>query len=503
MNPLITDALAGWTRLTPDAPAIVYDGQDVVSFREIDEWTDNAAHHLRGLGLEMGQRVGILGTNSLEWVVAGVGALKAGAVVVPLNERFVAQELEYMVTRTSASLILHADSHVKQAEQTGALAGVPVARLAEFNDLRPRLHGHQQFARPEVDSASPAVLIFTSGTSARPKAAVYTHDSLQNMINENARTNSVLGPGTRWLYVLGMSGAPGLPFHILQALNRGATLYYEKGFDPKNTLRRLADDKIEMMMGVPLLFEAMMAQPEFAEADLSALQYVTIAGARCSPEVLKSWLAKGVSLRQSYGMTEASGLSTVNSVADAMDKPEFCGRGTLYTTHRVVRPDGTDCDPGELGEILVKGPLVISGYWENEEATREAFRDGWFHSGDLGRLDETGNLQIVDRLKDLIISGGYNIAPAEIENAIAAVPGVIEVCVIATPDERFGETPTAIVHGSDGLTEEMLAQAIEGKLASYKRPKNFIISGEPLPRMASGKIARRIIRDHFSLSAQG
>jgi fatty-acyl-CoA synthase len=118
----------------------------------------------------------------------------------------------------------------------------------------------------------------------------------------------------------------------------------------------------------------------------------------------------------------------------------------------VVRPDGTDCDPGELGEILVKGPLVISGYWENEEATKEAFRDGWFHSGDLGSLDETGNLQIVDRLKDLIISGGYNIAPAEIENAIAAVPGVIEVCVIATPDERFGETPTAIVHGTEGLT---------------------------------------------------
>lgn len=502
MNTLITDALAGWSRLTPDTAAVVHDGHDVVSYRELDEWADNAAHRLEELGLQQGERVGILGTNSLEWVVAGLGALKAGAVVVPLNERFVAEELAYMVSTTRASLIIHADSHADQAEETGRITETPVARLAQFAEIRSSTYGHRKFVQPEIDANSPAILIFTSGTSSRPKAAIYTHVTLLNMVNEIARTNPVAKPGAKWLYVLGMSGAPGLPWNVLHPLNRGCTLYYEKGFDPKETLHRLAEERIEMMVGVPMLFEAMMAQPEFVDADLSALQYTTIAGARCDPKVLKGWLDKGVALRQAYGMTEVCGLSTVNSVEDSLTEPEFCGRGSLYSRHRVVRPDGSDCDPGELGEILVQSPMLIPGYWENEQATREAFRDGWFHSGDLGLLDETGNLRMVDRLKDIIISGGYNIAPAELENVIAAVPGVTDVCVIATPDERFGEAPIAIVHGAADLTEEKIAHQIEGSLAPYKRPKHYILTEGPLPRMASGKIARRIIRDSFSVSAQ-
>jgi len=297
--------------------------------------------------------------------------------------------------------------------------------------------------------------------------------------------------------MLGMSGAPGFPWHIMQALNRGCTLYYENGFEPKKILRRLAEGRIEMMAGVPLLFEAMMAEPEFEAADLSSLQYATIAGARCAPNVLQAWIDKGVALRQSYGMTEVTGLYTVNTAEEALTNPSSCGRGWVFSEHRVIRPDGTDCEPGEQGEVIIKSPLLVPGYWENEEATQQAFRDGWFHTGDIGVLDEQGNLQIVDRLKDLIISGGYNIAPAEIENVIAAIPGVNEVCVIATPDEKFGETPTAIVHGSSGLTSESITEAIEAKLARYKHPKEIIISAEPLPRMASGKLARRKVRESF------
>jgi len=497
MGRLVTDALEGWKRLSPDEPAIVFDGHDVVTFKEVDEWTDNAAHVVKKLGISKGDRVGILGNNSLEWIVAGIGALKAGAVVVPLNERFVADELAYMVQSTEASIILHDEPSRKEAEGTATILGTRLSSLEGFASLRPSVYGHTPFEQPTIDSGSPAFLIFTSGTSAMPKAAIYTHDNVMSMMLENGIFNPILRPGARWIYVLGMSGAAGLPWNVLQSLNRGCVLYYETGFDPQVTLRRLAEEKIANFSGVPLLYEAMMNQPDFETADLSALKFATIAGARCSPKVLKAWNDKGVQLRQAYGMTEVIGFSTINSAAGAMAKPESCGRGYVFSKHRVVSAEGRDCAPGELGEILVQSPAMASGYWNNEEATQQSFRNGWFHTGDLGMLDESGDLQIVDRLKDLIISGGYNIAPAELENAIASVEGVEEVCVIAVPDEKFGESPAAIVYGSPELSPERIAQEIQGKLARYKLPKHITVASDPLPRMASGKIARRNIREHF------
>ncbi|WP_153504696.1 class I adenylate-forming enzyme family protein [Cumulibacter manganitolerans] len=496
MGQLVTDAISGWARYAPQQPAIVYNGTDVVTFREIHEWTDNAAHELARLGVQQGDRVGVVGGNSLEWVAAAIGALKLGAIVVPMNERFVADELGHLADVAGTSVVLADAARTDVAQQMAAAKGLAVHPLESFAALRGQ--EHRPFRTPPLDSVKAAILIFTSGTSALPKAAIYTHDGLLRVVYENALVNPVLKQGTRWMYVLGMSGAPGLPWHVLHALNRGATLYYEKGFDPAKALARLVDEKIEMMVGVPMLFEMMMAQPAFETADLSSLQFSTIAGARCAPQVLSAWLQKGVALRQAYGMTEVTGTYTVNSAEDAFEHPDYCGRGSALSEHRVIRPDGTDCEPEEPGEIIVRSPMLVPGYWHNEEATREAFRDGWFHTGDVGVLDATGSVRIVDRLKDLIISGGYNIAPAEIENVISAVDGVQEVCVIATAHPKFGETPTAIVHGDGSLGEDQIRAVVEERLARYKRPTSYRIVSEPLPRMASGKIARRKVRDIYA-----
>jgi len=296
------------------------------------------------------------------------------------------------------------------------------------------------------------------------------------------------------IYVLSMSGAPGVLWHVLQPLTRGMTLHYERGFDAQTTLDRLASGRVQVMMGVPVLYERMAALPGFGAAELSALELATVAGARVPTPVLRRWLDKGVALRQGYGMTELGGLSTVNPADQALARPESIGRDGVFTKHRVVRPDGSDCDPDEPGEIVVLGPAVTARYWRNPEATEAALRAGWFHSGDVGVRDGDGYLRVVDRMKDLIISGGFNIAPSEIEAVIGEVAGVEEVCVVPVEHPTFGEAPAAVVCAATPPSEAVVRDACLAGLARFKQPVRILFTTEPLPRMASGKIARREVR---------
>ncbi len=499
MTELCTDGISYWARQAPDRLAIVFDGTDRVTYAELDAWTDAAAHWHLAQGLQPGERIGIIGGNSLEWVVSAIGALKLGGVVVPLNNRFTPDELQYLVENSEPRYVLADDAHAEPMAQ--ALAGGPGAlgvkqfALSEFTGLRGQTPG--PVARPTAGPDDIAQIVYTSGTSARPKGVIFTHRSTFNLIAEMAFAEPALRPGARMIYLLSMSGAPGLLWHFLHPLTRGMTQFYEKAFDPETTLRRLAEEKIQVFCGVPVLFEQMMARPEFADADLSSLELVTVAAARVQVATLQGWLAKGVLIRQAYGMTELGGLSTINPAERALDHPEQIGRGTVFNRHRVVRPDGTDCDPGEPGEIIVAGPGITPGYWRKEDAYAEAMKDGWFHSGDVGVRDEDGYIQIVDRLKDMIISGGYNIAPSEIEAVIADVPGVREVCVISADDPKFGEAAVAIVHGDESVTVEAVLVRCKEKLAGYKQPREVVLTPAPLERMASGKIPRRKIRENY------
>jgi fatty-acyl-CoA synthase len=293
---------------------------------------------------------------------------------------------------------------------------------------------------------------------------------------------------------LSMSGAPGLLWHILHPLTRGMTIYYERGFDAATTLHRLATERIQIHCGVPVLYERMAAHPEFASADLSALELVTVAGASAPASTMRSWQEKGVTVQQAYGMTELGGISTINPKEQAVAHPESIGGGTVFTQLRVVRPDGADCDPGEHGEIIVAGPGISPGYWRNDHAYAAAMRDGWFHSGDIGIRDIHG-IRVVDRLKDIIITGGYNVAPSEIEAVVAEMPGVIEACVVSAFDAAFGEAPAAIIYSEEHVTPEAVTEHCRKHLAGFKVPRQVIVQRTPLLRMASGKIARRQIRE--------
>ena len=499
MTALVTDGLAWWAETTPDRPAIVFDGRDSVDYAALARWTDAAAHLLAERGLRAGDRFGIIGANSLEWCVAAIGALKLGAVVVPYNNRFVAAELRYLVENSEPVLVAADDKH--RSQMTDALAGITGSKiellaLADFTPLRDT--AVEPLPRPSADPDDVAVLVYTSGTTSNPKGVEFTHRGTQAFIHEWGLMEPAIRPGAGLIFVLSMSGAPGILWHVLHPLNRGMTIHYESGFDPKASLARLASGQVQVMMGVPVLYEQMAAQPDFADADLSGLELATVAGARVPTAMIRTWLDKGVVLRQGYGMTELGGLSTLNPHDQALAKPESVGRDAVFTKHRVVRPDGTDCGAEEPGEIIVRGPAVTTRYWRNPEATAEALRDGWFHSGDVGIRDADGYLRVVDRMKDLIISGGFNIAPSEIETVIGELPGVDEVCVISAEHPKFGETPAAVITGSNPPTEQDVLDACRANLAKFKVPSYVIFADEPLPRMASGKIARRELRARYS-----
>ncbi|GAA4546643.1 class I adenylate-forming enzyme family protein [Pseudonocardia xishanensis] len=495
---MITDGVSWWARNNPDRPAIVFDGVDEVDYATLHGWTDSTARRLADLGIRAGDRVGFVGANSLEWIAAAIGALKLGAIAVPFNNRFTAAEFRRQID--DAEPVAVVADEASTASMSAAIGENRIQLLSMESFAAQRLAPRTPLPPPAVEPDDVAIIVYTSGTTSKPKGVTISHRSFVSFVTEFAVTEPVMRPGGRMIFVLSMSGMPGLPWHVLHPLTRGMTLFYERGFDAKAMLTRITEQRVEVACGVPLLFEQMSALPEFADADLSCIQLATVAGARVSPDNLQVWLDKGVVLRQSYGMTELHGLSSMNPVDEAVRHPEAVGRGSIHTPHRVVRPDGSDCAPGEEGEIVARGPSITPGYWRNPEATAEAWRDGWFHTGDVGVADESGLIRMVDRLKDLIISGGYNIAPSEIENVIATLPGVEEVCVVPVPDARFGETPAAIVYGAAAPPVDVIVEHCRAQLAGYKIPRHVVHVAEPLPRMASGKIARREIRGLYTPS---
>ncbi len=501
MSLMVTDPLRYWAQNQPDQAALVFDGGEQVTYGELDAWTDTVAARILDHGVEPGDRVGIVGNNSLDWCAGALGALKAGAIVACYNHRLVADELRYLIDNSDPSVILAGVEHNDRLAETGRL-GSSIAQISLADVAADRATLRRTIPPVHVDPDEPAVIVYTSGTTAKPKGVVFTHRTTFSFIFEWSLMEPTYQHGVRMIFVLSLGGAPGILWALLHMITHGGTIYLETGFEPATTLQRLLDERIEVMMGVPVLFEQIAALPEFADADLSTLRATTVGGARVPKPTLDAWLEKGVALRQIYGMTELGGSSIGNSRQQAAIRPESVGRASMFTEHRVVRPDGTDCDPGEPGEIVVRGPSVTPGYWRDPEATKEALRDGWFHSGDVGVLDDDGYLQVVDRLKDMIISGGYNIAPSEIENVIQEIDGIDEVAVIGVADERFGETPAAIIKASREIDAHEVVAHCAARLADYKLPRYVVTVDDPLPRMPSGKIAKReLVADRADLPA--
>jgi fatty-acyl-CoA synthase len=497
MATTVGSALNWWARTKADHPAIRI-GDDHVSYQQLHHWSSRLARTLADAGVKPGDRVGLLSPNVLQWPVAALAILKAGAVLVPLNARLKPAEIRKVADDAGISVLITGPAQLlaaRDAEATGR--GFAVLDFDSVDRVR---EGAPDDFRVDRALEDPIAIIFTSGSTGLSKGVILTNQTLMGMVLENTLTEEGFRPGTVTLLVLPLAFTPGLVYGLLITTVLGGTLIVEPELNASRAVTLIEKHKVRALFGVPVIFESLSRADEFAEADLSSLQTAIVGGAAVPVDLLQRWAAKGVMLRQIYGMTESGGVATATLKAEALEHPDSCGSGSIFTEVQVMKDDGTLAEPGEHGELVVRGPGVTPGYWEDSVSTSMAIHGGWLHSGDIGRRDPQGRITFVDRMKDLIISGGINISPVELEAAISTLAGVEEVAVIAAPDQRWGETPAAIITVTPDHTEVNEAAVVahcEQLLSDYKVPRYVVLRDQPLPRLPSGKLAKQEIRQQY------
>ncbi|PAL22071.1 class I adenylate-forming enzyme family protein [Sphingopyxis sp. GW247-27LB] len=489
MAQTLSSAIAWWARMRPDQPAIVLGG-DRLSYADYQSWSDRVAAMLEADGLRPGDRVAICSTNSLAYCALIMGIIRAGGIVNPVNFRFTPREIRELCDTTEPRFAFAAPEFADNARA----AGLDPRPMAVVEALR---HGAPATPAHDPDPDAPVVIIATSGSTAKPKGVVFTNRSMTAYAACWSLEGISSSAGARIISLAPLNTSAGF-VQLIHYTVQGCTIFMEPAFVPEAILQLLQDERINCFGAVPTFFEAIARCPGFASADLSSIRLATAGGARVSRQLLDSWKAKGIVIRQIYGQTEVGGNATMMPEHLAMDEPEKCGWGGIFMDLRVVRPDGSDCDPGEPGEILMRSPGMMQGYWRNPEETAKAIRDGWLHSGDIGTLDERGLLTFVDRMKDLIISGGLNISAAEVERVVCEFPGVVEALAIAAPDPKFGETPFVVYHGAVEIDVAALIDHCNANLSNYKVPRYVAFSPEPLPRLATGKLSKPAVRERYA-----
>lgn len=493
------DWIAHHARRTPGGLAAVdhHTGRRL-TYAQFDERITRLAGCMRqAFGVRAGDRVAVLTPNTVDVFEIQFACVRLGAIMTPLNWRLTLPELEFITRDAEPSLLIY-DTEYEEAAR--ALDGPRLGRGGADSDYEQAIAG----AGPLAGQASPSLddteaIIYTAGTTGRPKGALITHAmSLFNAINIGMAVD--LTSRSVCLTVLPTFHTGGLNLYANPTFHLGGTVVVVRAFDPGPTLELLSDRDLRVthFFGVPSIYLFMSQHPDFGKADLSRLVATGVGGAPCPLSLLEAWARRGRPLMQGFGMTETSPTALVLSADRALDKVGSVGLPVLHTEVRLVGSAGADTGPGEVGELWVRGPNVSPGYWNRPDANRDSFTDGWLHTGDAARTDEDGYYYIVDRWKDMYISGGENVYPAEVEDVIYRLPGVAEAAVIGAPDERWGEVGRALVALKPGSTvsEAEIIEHCRANLARYKVPKSVVFVGL-LPRNAAGKVLKRELAQQY------
>lgn len=489
----VSRAFKWWSIDRPDRVALDYEGEEI-TYAQLYAWGTRVAAWLSEQGLKPGDRVSTVAANSLDYAVLIVGIMLAGGINAPLTFRASPRELRRSLDLLDPALLFcdpareECASEALGAAEQGKLRGLDVIRPLRDAPAPPSLY--------EAKFDDPLFIIGTSGSTGFPKGVVYSQGSTMTYAAEFAMMEPATGNGGSIVAAGPYSSSSGTLL-LMQFLSTGATIYAQNKFSPEIALALLQEKKITTFLASVIFWERIAALPEFETADLSTIKFAQISGARVNPALLERYREKGLILRQAYGCTEAGGAwaSRDNTATTA---PEKCGPGGMFSGYKIVLADGSDAPPGEAGEILVWSDGLTVGYWNDPEQTAKAYKDGWFHTGDRGVMDAEGNLTFIDRIKDIIISGGLNISAMEVEGAIAEIDGVEEVVVIAAQDAEFGETPLAVIHGDIArLDPQAIVRHCRSALASYKVPRYVALEPEPLPRLPSLKINKVLLRDKY------
>ncbi|MFI7706790.1 long-chain-fatty-acid--CoA ligase [Nonomuraea sp. NPDC049480] len=508
----ISDQLARHARSSPDAVALRMDGAGR-TYGQLDARVDRLAGALRARGVERGDRVVVMTFNGLEMVEVFFACARVGAVCVPVNFRLQADEVAYQLSDSGAVLAVVdaglAATFARAWKNAPAVrhclaVGEPVVGMERYEDaLRDAPEeGAGTVADAVAGLHAPAFIMYTSGTTGRPKGAVLTHYNLAVQTMSRFAHVGVPSDCRVWLINTPLFHIGGLAALLSSVLVGARTVIARSSrFDPMETVDLLEREGVGYCFLVPAQWQAVCDVPGIEGRDLSALRIISWGAAPATKALLLRMIETfpGARLLSMFGQTECGAVSTVLLGEDAVRKIGSVGTPLVNTEVRIVDGQMNDVPRGEIGEIVYRGPSIMTGYWNKPAETAEAFAGGWFHSGDLVRQDEDGYIYVVDRLKDMIISGGENIYSAEVEEAIAAHPKVAEVAVVGVPDERWGETPLAVVvpfPASESPTAEEIDQWCRSRLAAYKVPRRLAVVAD-LPRNASGKVRKNELRQAY------
>ena len=503
----IGDALTTRAHLNPNKQAL-YDvtaGQRY-SFTELNARANQNCAALRSLGLDKGDRVALLAYNGHEFLESFFGPAKAGIVIMPLNWRLTADELSFILKDGGAkAIVFDADFTpvVEQIRNMGA-EGSDIEHWICVGDNKPdfalgyeRLLTEQSPEEPSEKASDDdnLFIMYTSGTTGNPKGVVHTHNTVMWALLTLSNTADIRF-SDKYLLLLPLFHVGALT-PMIATVYRGNSMVILRDFDPQKAWSLIEEEQINTTLAVPAMLGFMLQVPDFKHFDWSSLRYVISGAAPLPVTTINTYMDLGIEVHQVYGLTETCGPACLIGPDDAVHKIGSTGKSFFHTRVRIVDESGNDLPAGQAGEILVRGPHNMKEYWNRPEATAEAIVDGWLHTGDIAVMDKEGFVTIQDRIKDMIISGGENVYPAEIENVLLQHPAIADAAVIGQDSEKWGESPLAVlVKKEDGLTEVEVLEHCNGKLARFKLPKSAVFV-EEIPRNPSGKILKRVLRDQF------
>ncbi|MGD8192174.1 long-chain-fatty-acid--CoA ligase [Brevibacillus ginsengisoli] len=491
----------------PDRDAIIYN-QEKITYAQLNHHVDKLAAGLISRGIRKGDRVALVLGNSLEFVSAYYGILRTGAVVVPINPIFSAREIEYILSNCEAQAVVALGAleqviapmqerlpHVQFVVYTGEVEGP-----TSFASLLEASHG-ETTSMPDTTPDDLAVILYTSGTTGNPKGAMLTH---QNMAS-NAEALHPLFQLTKEDRVVAV-----LPiFHVFcmtvclnSPIALGAAVIIIPKFSPAHVLEIIREEKATLFAGVPTMYNFLLQYPEGRAQDFESIRLCVSGGSSMPVELLYRFEEKYQTIvLEGYGLSEAAPVTTFNPLGGTR-KSGSVGVEIAGVSNKIVDDEGNEVPRGEVGELAVKGPNVMKGYLGMPEATAQVLKNGWLFTGDMAMMDDEGYVYIVDRKKDLILVGGYNVYPREVEEVLYQHPSVIEVAVIGVPDQEYGEAVKAFVaRKSEETTSEELIQFCEEKMAKYKVPRMIEFVSD-LPKNTTGKILRKALREHLTAEAK-
>jgi len=497
-RPAHVDALLRSAALrAPDAIAVV-DGERRIRFADLDAAVDRVAAHFAALGLVAGDRIALLLDNRPEFLIATMASARIGAIVVPMNIRQRLPETLYALNDSGAALLIHeADlsAEIPRREDAPALrhrisrGGADDGWAGLEAPITPRT-----FEPPHEDA--PFAILYTSGTTGRPKGAVLTHFGVIHSVKHFIHHLS-LRDGDTTILAVPASHVTGLVIILLPVLALAGRVVMQRGFKARRFLELAAAEKLTFSMIVPAMYNLCLLDPEFDSFDLSSWRVGSFGGAPMPQSVVETLAAKlpGLMLHNVYGATETTSPAVIMPHGEGAHRLDAIGRPVLCCDLRIMDDAGREAAAGESGEIWMAGPMVIPGYWRNPVADADAFVGGYWRSGDIGSVDAEGYLRVFDRMKDMINRGGFKIYSVEVENVLAAYPGVIEAAVVGYPCPVLGERVAAFIRSETPIDADALRQYCAERLSDYKVPDRIQVSPDPLPRNPNGKLLKREMRD--------